>query len=178
MPTLIRLEGGVFIDAADGFAVVAADDPIPTDGGVILPLGRFEAEGAALLDEGRPVGVLLQPDEAVEGLAYDLPRLSLVALAFPRFRDGRPYSSAALLRSRLGFTGEIRAAGEVLREQAREMVRCGFDAFVPSDGSGAADWAAAAGRYRHVYQTAADRRAPAFLERALQGRALLGRESE
>ncbi len=166
MPTLIRLEAGAFVEAADGFATVAADDEVPAaDGGVILPLARFEAEGAALLDDGRPVGVLIQPDEAVEGLAYDLPRLALVALAFPKFRDGRSYSSVALLRTRLGFAGEVRAVGDVLREQARELVRCGFDAFVPSDGSSATDWAAAAGRYRHVYQTAADRRAPAFVER-------------
>jgi uncharacterized protein (DUF934 family) len=165
MPMLIRLEAGAFFELDDRFLLIVADEPIPRDGGVILPLVRFEAEGAGLLDEGRPVGVLLQPDEAVEGLAYDLPRLALVALAFPKFRDGRPFSSAALLRSRLGFAGEVRAVGEVLREQAREMVRCGFDAFVPADGSGAKDWAAAAGRYRHVYQTAADRRAPAFMER-------------
>ncbi len=165
MPTLIRLEDGAFVEAADPFTAVADDMPVPAEGAVVLPLARFEAEGAGLLDEGRPVGVLLQPDEAVEGLAYDLPRLALVALAFPKFRDGRAYSSAALLRSRLGFAGEIRAVGDVLREQARDMARCGFDAFVPSDGSGAADWTAAAGRYRHVYQTAADHRAPAFVER-------------
>ena len=165
MPTLIRLEDGAFVEAADQFVTVAADEAIPEDGGVILPLARFEAEGAALLDDGRPVGVLIQPDEAVEGLAYDLPRLALVALSFPKFRDGRAYSSAALLRTRLGFAGEVRAVGDVLREQAREMMRCGFDAYAPSDGSSAADWAGAAGRYRHVYQTAADRRAPAFVER-------------
>jgi uncharacterized protein (DUF934 family) len=109
--------------------------------------------------------VLIQPDESVEGLAYDLPRLALIALNFPKFRDGRAYSSAVVLRTRLGFCGEVRAVGDVLREQAREMVRCGFDGFVPSDGSSARDWAAAAGRYRHVYQTAADHRAPAFVER-------------
>jgi uncharacterized protein (DUF934 family) len=101
----------------------------------------------------------------VEGLAYDLPRLAVVALAFPKFRDGRAYSSAAILRTRFGFKAEVRAVGDVLREQAREMVRCGFNAFVPADGSGALEWAAAAGRYRHVYQAAADRRVPAFVER-------------
>jgi uncharacterized protein (DUF934 family) len=164
MPTLIQLRDGRFFEAEDRFTLVASDDPIPASGGVILSLARFEGEGA-LLDEGRPVGVLLQPDDAVEALAYDLPRIAVVALAFPKFRDGRAYSSAALLRTRLGFTGEVRAVGDVLREQAREMVRCGFDAFVPSDGSSSQEWAAAAHRYRHVYQTAADHRAPAFVER-------------
>ncbi len=163
MPTLIRLENGHFAEVEDRFTLVGPDDLTPEAGGVILPLTRFEGEGALL--EGRAVGVLLQPDEPVEALAYDLPRIAVVALSFPKFRDGRAFSSAALLRTRLGFTGEIRAVGDVLREQAREMVRCGFDAFVPSDGSSSQEWAAAANRYRHVYQTAADRRAPAFVER-------------
>lgn len=165
MPTLIRLEAGAFVEAPDVFTTVGADEPIPAEGAVILPLARFEAEGAALLDEGRPVGVLLQADEAVEGLAYDLPRLAVVALAFPKFRDGRAYSAAALLRTRLGFTGEVRAVGDVLRDQASLMVRCGIDAFVPADGSGVPEWTAAAGRYRRVYQAAADGRAPAYVER-------------
>jgi uncharacterized protein (DUF934 family) len=166
MPTLIKLKEGQFIEAADRFAVVEAEGLIPDGGGVILPLTRFETDGARLLDEGRPVGVLLQPGEAVERLAYDLPRLAVVALSFPKFRDGRAYSSAALLRTRFGYSGEVRAVGDVLREQAREIVRCGFDGFVPSDGSSSQEWAAAAGRYRHVYQTAADHRAPAYVERA------------
>lgn len=165
MPTLIRLEAGAFAEAKDGFVVLEAEDAVPAAGGVILSLARFEAEGAALLDEGRSVGVLVQPGETVESLAYDLPRLALVALAFPKYRDGRGYSSAAVLRTRLGFKGEIRAVGEALRDQAREMVRCGFDSFVPADGSSVQDWAASAGRHRHVYQTAADRRAPAYVER-------------
>ncbi len=168
MPTLIRLDAGGFVEVADRFHGVEGEELIPDGGGVILPLARFEADGSRLLDEGRPMGVLLQPDEPVEALAYDLPRLAAVVLHFPRFRDGRPYSSAALLRTRFGFRGEVRAMGDVLREQAREMVRCGFDAFAPADGSSAADWGAASGRYRHVYQTAADHRAPAFVEREVE----------
>jgi uncharacterized protein (DUF934 family) len=88
----------------------------------------------------------------------------LVALAFPKFRDGRAFTSATLLRQRLGFKGEIRAVGDVLREQAGFMLRCGFDAFVPSDGSSAEDWTKATHRHRHVYQTAADGRVPAYAE--------------
>ena len=95
-----------------------------------------------------------------------LPRLALVALDFPVFRDGRAYTSATLLRERLGWTGELRAVGDVVREQAWLMVRCGFDSFAPSDGSTAAEWAAKAGRFRHVYQPAPDARSPAGAERA------------
>jgi uncharacterized protein (DUF934 family) len=88
-----------------------------------------------------------------------------VALAFPRYRDGRAYSSARLLRERYGFKGEVRAVGDVLREQAGFMVRCGFDAFEPADGSSPEVWERAARRFRLVYQRGVDGRPPAFVER-------------
>jgi uncharacterized protein (DUF934 family) len=164
MPTLIRLIDGQFLAAEDLFTDLA-DDADLVAGPVILSLARFQAEGDALVTAGRSVGVRLASDEAVEDLAYDLPRLALVAPVFPKFRDGRAFTTATLLRQRLGFTGEVRAVGDVLREQAFFMVRCGFDSFVPADGAAAGDWAKAAGRFRHVYQPAADHRAPAYLER-------------
>lgn len=164
MQTLIRLEDGAFAVREDPYVEVGLEGPLP-EGPVLLPLSRFQIEGAAGLDDARKVGVRLEPSERVEDLVYDLPRIALVALAFPKFRDGRAYSAAALLRGRYAFQGEVRAVGDVLREQAFEMVRCGFDGFAPADGSTAEAWAAAAGRYRHVYQVAADGRPPAFLER-------------
>lgn len=164
MPTLIRLLNGRFTAADDVFADVADEDDIPV-GPVILSVARFQTDGDALIGAGRAVGVRVQSDETVEDLAYDLPRLALVALVFPKYRDGRAYSSATLLRQRLGYGGEVRAVGDVLREQAGFMVRCGIDAFAPADGSTTEEWAAAASRHRHVYQRAADARAPAFEER-------------
>ena len=160
MPTLIKLADGLATAADDVFIDVADEDEIPS-GDVILSLARFQAEGDRLIDDGRRVGVRVASDEEAEALAYDLPRLALVALVFPKYRDGRAYTSARLLRERLGFTGEVRAVGDVLREQAGFMVRCGFDAFAPADGSTPDQWQAAAERYRHVYQRAADARAPA-----------------
>ena len=164
MPTLIKLAAGRYAAIQDVFTDVADEDTIPA-GSVILSLTRFQAEGDALIGAGQAVGVRVRSDEAVEDLAYDLPRLALVALVFPKYRDGRGYSSAALLRQRLGYGGEVRAVGDVLREQAGFMVRCGIDAFAVSDGSTAEDWAAAAGRFRHVYQRAVDARPPVFEER-------------
>ena len=166
MPTLIRIEDGQCVEAESGFIHLADDEAIPTQSGVILSLARVQTDGAALLDDGRAVGVRIEPAERVEDLAYDLPRLALIAPAFPKFRDGRAYSTAALLRERYGYRGEIRAVGDVLREQAYEMVRCGFDAFEPADGSTPEQWAHAAHIFRHVYQAAADDREPAFRERA------------
>ncbi len=165
MPKLIRLHDGHAAFANDTFAAVEGEDAVPAAGGVILPLVRYKAEGQDLLDQGRNVGVLLQPEEAVEDLVDYLASLSVIALSFPKFRDGRAYTSARLLRERFGYGGEISAVGEVLREQASFFIRCGFDAFEPSDGSSPDQWMAAAHRFRHVYQRGADDRKPAFVER-------------
>jgi len=165
MQKLIKLSGEAAAWADDAFAMVGADDETPASGGVILSLARFQAEGEALLANGRKVGVLLEADEAVESLVQALPRLSVVALNFPKYRDGRAFTAARLLRERFGYTGEVRAVGEVLRELAHFMIRCGFDAFEPADGSTPEQWVATTQRYRHVYQRAADDRAPAFVER-------------
>lgn len=168
MPTLIELKDGVCRPIEDPFTHVADDQDIPP-GDVILSLTRFQAEGDRLLSEGRRVGVRLEADEEVEALAYDLPKLAvvgLVALVFPKYRDGRAYTNARLARERYGFKGQVRAVGDVLREQAGFMARVGFDAFEPADEASANEWQAAIKRYRHVYQRAADSRAPAFEERA------------
>jgi uncharacterized protein (DUF934 family) len=164
MPTLIRWRAGAATAMADPFVSVADDDPIP-DGDVLVSFARFQAEGDLLSARDRRVGVRVGAGDAVEALAYDLPRVAVVALIFPKFRDGRPYSAAMVLRTRLGFKGELRAVGEVLLEQAPFMIRCGFDAFEVTDGTDADQWSRAARRFRHVYQRAADDREPAFVTR-------------
>ena len=164
MPRLIKLQRGRMVLANDAFTHVDDEQGLPR-GEVILSLARFQAEGDALLSEGRAVGVRLSPDDDIEALAYDLPRIAVVALAFPKFLDGRHYSNAQLLRGRYGFQREVRAVGDVLREQALFMVRSGFDAFEPADGSTPEQWERATERFRHVYQRAMDARAPAFVER-------------
>jgi uncharacterized protein (DUF934 family) len=166
MPKLIKLHGGAADFANDAFVVATEEEGVPSSGGVILSLAQFKEEGQDLIDAGRSVGVLIAPGEAVEDIADDLPHLALVAIAFPKYRDGRGYSSARLLRDRYGYDGEIRAVGDVLREQAGPMVRCGFDAFEPADGSTPQEWLAAAHRYSHVYQRGADARQPAYVERS------------
>jgi uncharacterized protein (DUF934 family) len=164
MPTLVKAKGGRMVLANDAFTHVADDQDLP-QGDVIISLARFQAEGDRLLSQGRSVGVRLEPGELAEALAYDLPRLALVALAFAKFRDGRQYSNARVLRERYGFKGEVRAVGDVLREQAHFMLRCGIDAFEPADGSTAEQWEHVTRRFRHVYQRGADAREPAFAER-------------
>jgi uncharacterized protein (DUF934 family) len=167
MPKLYKVAGDQVVVRDDPFVTLADDEAAPASlTAVLLSFARFQKEGELFLSRGVQVGVRLEPDEPVEGLAYDLPRLALVALAFPKFRDGRAYSAAALLRERYAFGGEVRAVGDVLRDQALPMLRCGFDAFEPADGATVEDWGQALHRFRHVYQSAADRRLPAFAERA------------
>ncbi len=165
MPRLIKLTEAGAAWADDRFTVVSDDESAP-EGDIIVSLKRFLADGETLLAAGRGVGVRIEADEAVEDLAYDLPRVAVVALAFPKFRDGRAYSAASLLRERYAYKGEVRAVGDVLRDQAQFMVRCGFDAFEPADGSTPEQWARATRQFRHVYQHAADARPAAFEERA------------
>jgi uncharacterized protein (DUF934 family) len=164
MPMLIKASDGRFDLIEDPFTQVGDEQSVPP-GDVIISLTRFQSEGEGLLSESRAVGVRLESHEEVEALAYDLPQLAVVALVFPKFGDGRAYSYARLLRERFQFKGEVRAVGDVLREQAGFMVRCGFDAFEPADGSSVEDWERAAQRFRHVYQRSTDGRPPAFVER-------------
>jgi uncharacterized protein (DUF934 family) len=164
MPTLISLKAGAFALAEDPFTAVGDEQEMPP-GDVIVSLTRFQAEGGALLSEGRSAGVRLESHEEVEALAYDLPEISVVALAFPKFGDGRAYTAARLLRERFNYQGEVRAVGDVLREQAGFMVRCGFDAFEPADGSTVEVWERAAHRFRHAYQRSNDGRPAAYAER-------------
>jgi uncharacterized protein (DUF934 family) len=164
MPALIRWTGQRAEAAEDPFTTVDDEEPIPR-GDVIVSLQRFLAEGHRLLAEGRNVGVRIEANEAVEDIAADLRRIAVVALVFPKFLTGQAYSSARILRERYRYEGELRAVGDVLREQAGFMVRCGVDTFEPADGSSPEAWGHVVGRYRHVYQRAADGRAPAFVER-------------
>lgn len=143
--------------AADAAALAAAG------GDVIVPLPLWREAAAALLARPGRLGVALANDEQPEALAGSLDRLSLVALTFPKFTDGRAYSQARLLRERLGFRGELRATGKVLSDQLAFMRRCGFDAFEVAQGEDPADWRKQAAAFSAFYQRAADAR-PSVLD--------------
>lgn len=135
MPKLIK-NGRVIDDAAQILVLDETQAPealsLP-EGPVFVPLAVWQAHKGVLADN-KAVGVWLDSHESVEDLAEDLDSLSAVALNFPKFTDGRAYSGAALLRTRYGFKGEIRAIGDVLRDQFFFMQRCGFDAIQPKTG--------------------------------------------
>lgn len=161
---LIKWRGAAAEAADDPFTAVA-DDESMAPGDVLISFTRFLLEGEGLLREVRNLGVRLAPGDDLAALGPSLGRLALIALEFPKFRDGRAYSAAMLLRERLGWRGELRAVGDVLVEQALVMVRCGFDAFEPADGSSPEAWTRAAEHYAYVYQRATDSREPAFVLR-------------
>jgi uncharacterized protein (DUF934 family) len=115
----------------------------------------------ALLDQSNATAVRLEPDDDARILIPLLDRLTLVEVAFPKFRDGRGYSSARILRE-AGYKGELRAQGDVLADQVAFMRRCGFDSFAPEGSLNPADVASALTRYEHVYQRAADSAVPVW----------------
>ncbi|WP_181699561.1 DUF934 domain-containing protein [Chthonobacter albigriseus] len=113
---------------ADGWHRLADDEAIPADGRVLLSTRRFLAEAAAGTIGNKPVGVLVEPADRVAELAPHLDLLSVIAVDFPKYNDGRGFSHAAQL-ARLGFAGELRAVGNVLIDQIAFMRRLGFTAF-------------------------------------------------
>jgi uncharacterized protein (DUF934 family) len=112
----------------DGWIKVEASGPLP-DGPAILPKKRWLAEREQLVHRNAPLGLRIEPGERIDDIAADLPRFALIALSFPKFRDGRAFSTARLLRDKHGYRGELRAVGEVLSDLIPFMRRVGFDAF-------------------------------------------------
>ena len=124
----------------------------------------FESPIAPLADflaGGNFAAVRIEPGEDARELVPHLGRLKLVEIAFPKFRDGRGYSSAAVLRQ-AGFTGEIRAAGDVLVDQIGFMRRVGFDSFAPNKPLDPKVVKATLDRYPYVYMKAADGKVPVW----------------
>jgi len=152
---------------ADSYVRVADDAPVGGHSAVIVPAVRFLADADRLARRAAPTGVLWPNDRRIAELVPWLDRLALVALVFPSFRDGRAYSQARQLRERYDFRGELRATGDVLRDQFLFLIRAGFDALEVKKDADAAAFAAAVGRYSVFYQPSADGRAPMARRRLL-----------
>ena len=132
-----------------------SDDPSTAPGLEMVDLARWSDQREALLQGNRPLGLSVKPDDAIDDIASDLDRFQVVALEFPAFTDGRAYSQARLVRERHGYRGELRAVGNVLRDQLQFMQRCGFDAFEVS-ADAADDWVAALSEISLHYQPAGE----------------------
>lgn len=148
-------------DAADG-----APATVPATGDVIVPLRRWLESREMLSTRPGRIGVLLNGNDDPADIAEDLRLFGIVAVDFPRFTDGRGYSIARLLRERYGWRGELRAVGDIQRDQLFYLARCGFDAYVLRDGEDSAVALEAFDDFSERYQGAVDERLPLFRRRA------------
>lgn len=148
--------------AADEFAFVADDAALP-DGPVVVTLKRFLAGKDQLLSRPAPVGVRLASAESPELLQSDLPKLKIIELQVGYFKDGRAFSWARILRTRLRFQGEIRVTGHFLLDQIAFFRRVGVDSFVLPGNWSQSEVETAAGLISNVYQPSADHR-PTILD--------------
>jgi uncharacterized protein (DUF934 family) len=151
--------------AEDGALPDAAALPA---GKVIVPLALWQGAREALVaaksrDE---IGVWLAGDSEPADIAADFDKLALIAIDFPVFRDGRGYSIARLLRERYGYKGELRAIGDVLRDQLRFYERCGFDSYALRADKDIHDALKAFTEFTEQYQGAFDEPSPLFRRRA------------
>ncbi len=151
---------------SDPWVTLPDEETLPEGASVIVGLERWQAERETLIKRNAPLGLRLRSDQPPEDIAQDVERFQVIALEFPRFGDGRAYSYARLLRERYGYRGELRAVGNVLRDQALFMRRCGFDAFEVAEDSALEGWREALGEISVFYQPTADGRSPAHALRA------------
>lgn len=137
------------------------DDELPP-GNVIIPFAFWQANRDKLIGRGGKYAVCINGGHEIEVVAGDLEHFALIALEFPNFRDGRCYSHARLLRERYGYQGELRAVGDVLRDQLLFMERCGIDSYEVRADKNIEDALQAFTEFSVKYQTAADQAVPIY----------------
>jgi uncharacterized protein (DUF934 family) len=151
----------------DDFVHIADDVAIPSEGAVLISAARFVSDAEALSLRAARTGVIWPNNRDLDDLVPYLDRVAVVALVFPSFRDGRAYTQARLLRERHGYRGELRATGQVLRDQFLFMLRAGFDAFEVKKPGDAEAFASTVKRYSVFYQPTGDGRLTALHRRML-----------
>lgn len=172
MPEIIK-NGAIVADSWQLLQLAAGETAetvaLPA-GPLLVPLAVWQARRQELTARGaadnNPLGVWLDAGEGPEALAGDLDRLAVIGVNFPKFTDGRSYSSARLLRERYGYTGEIRALGDVLYDQLFAMRRCGIDAYALRADQNPEKALAGFAAFSETYQAAVDQPLPLFRRRA------------
>jgi len=155
----VEADGWRFLDAAEAAGKLPA-------GPIAVPLAAWSARREELLGGHDPVGVWLSPEDDPEALKRDLGLIDLVAVHFPKFADGRGYSTGAMLRGRFRFEGELRAFGDIGRDHLLQLARCGFDAFSLAPGRDPHAALAAFDEFSVRYQGSVDDPVPLFRKRA------------
>lgn len=163
--TLTILRGGELVE--DNWTLIedGRTEIGPTGGKIIVTLARWRAEREALLGAHAAVGVLVPNTADIEAVFPEIADRALLVLQFPAFTDGRALSQAVVLRKRLGFKGELRAVGDVLRDLVFWLGRCGFDSIVPRQDQSLEGCRAALRELTVAYQAAADEHTPVWVRR-------------
>ena len=139
---------------------------VPPEGDVIVPLALWQGGRDALLARPGRLGVWLKSDDEPAAIAEDLKLFGVVAVDFPKFGDGRGYSTARLLRERYGWKGELRAIGDIFRDQLFYLSSCGFDSFVLREGEDPQEALAWFGTFSESYAASVERPVPLFRRRS------------
>ena len=149
----------------------AADGPEPDvpEGDVIVPLALWQARRGELLARAGRLGVWLSGEQDPAHIADDFEHFAVIAVDFAKFTNGRGYSVARLLRERYGWRGELRAIGDVQRDQVFYLKRCGFDAFDLRDSEDMQTALGAFNDFSEAYQASVDRPLPLFRRREVAG---------
>jgi uncharacterized protein (DUF934 family) len=168
---IIKGHGNSHLVVADDWSVLRlaeGDAPETVEvpaGKVIVPLKVWQAQREALAARAGAsgeIGLWFASDELAQTVKDDLDKFAVVAVDFPKFTDGRGYSIAFNLRKRLGYTGELRAIGDVLRDQLFQMHRCGFDAYATRQDRSIHDALKGLTVFSETYQASTDQPLPLF----------------
>ena len=148
----------------DQWQLLDKEAELPASGQNIVNVSAWEENAETLLAQG--AGLWLDSDQAPSLISLeDINSLPVIAINFPAFADGRGYSYAYILRKELGYTGELRAVGDVLRDQMFYMKRVGFDSFVVRNDRDAEDAIASLTDFENTYQASADKTSPLMVDR-------------
>ena len=139
---------------------------VPPKGDVIVPLALWRSQRETLLARPGRLGIWLGSDDEPGAIADDLRLFGIVAVDFPRFGDGRGYSTARLLRERFGWKGELRAIGDIFRDQLFYLSSCGFNSFALREGEDPQEALAWLGTFSESYAASVDRPLPLFRRRS------------
>ena len=158
------LKDGAVVD--NSWQLVSADSKILPQGDILVPVSQWQEQQDRLANHLGAVGVWIDSHEEIEAFAESIIGLPVIAINFPKFADGRGFSIARLLRERYGYRGEIRAVGQIIRDQLFLMQRCGFNGFVLTTGIDLAEASKSLHDFSDAYQVAVDQPQPLFKRKA------------
>lgn len=140
----------------------AKQPPLPQAGDFLFTPVLWQTHKNEIISRYKRIGLWLEPWESLDTLIPDLHYFQVIAIHFPKFVDGRGYSTARLLRERFHYEGEIRAVGDVMQDQLFFMSRVGFDAFALKEGKDHSQALKALHTFKNPYQGAVDNPLPLF----------------